>query len=142
MKRAAPTSVKARPIDREIEDVGRPLTMEMTNMELTNRSRPVLILDNVDSRGTARCKLIPSTDHRGHWVWLPRAARRGLELASPASTWGEFVVTRRQEKEGLGRGGMRSRRRVRKKWRCGAPLVPRSPEAVKAKAPVRVRQVW
>ena len=69
-----------------------------------------------------------------------RAARRVLELEPPANVWGEFVVTSRQEKEGLGRGG-RPRRRVRKKSRCGAPLVPPSPAAVEAKAPVRVRQV-
>ena len=70
-----------------------------------------------------------------------RAARRVLELEPPANVWGEFVVTSRQEKEGLGRGGRRPRRRVRKKSRCGAPLVPPSPAAVEAKAPVRVRQV-
>ena len=70
-----------------------------------------------------------------------RAARRVLELEPPANVWGEFVVTSRQEKEGLGRGGRRPRRRVRKKSRCGVPLVPPSPAAVKAKAPVWVRQV-
>ena len=74
-------------------------------------------------------------------MWLARGARKELDFAPPANVWGEFVVTSRQEKEGLGRGGRRPRRMVRKKSRCGAPLVPLSPAAVKAKAPVRVRQV-